>query len=74
MLRVVLAEEYNWQCSLQSVVWPDDADGQSLDALCEYFSVQRALPHNAMSDVRALIAILSQRAKSGKTFLSELVR
>ena len=73
MLRVVLPDEYNWRCSIRSVNWPDDTAGRSLDALCEYFSVQRTFPHNAMSDVRALISLLSQHRNGGTTFLSDIV-
>ena len=73
MLRVAGLGDYNWQCSLRSISWPAAAERQSLDALCEYFCVQRAQPHNAMSDVRALIAVLSKRSSSGRTYLAELV-
>lgn len=73
MLRVAGLESNNWQCSLRSVSWPASAEGRSLDALCEYFSVFRAQPHNAMSDVRALMAVLSKRASNGKAYLAQLL-
>lgn len=73
MLRVAGLEDYNWQCSLRSISWPANAERQSLDALCEYFSVQRTEPHNAMSDARALIAVLSKQSSNGKTYLAQLL-
>ena len=73
MLRFMHKYSRMWGCSCWDIEWPNTAGGRSLDALCNYFKINRPLPHNSLSDTRAMIEIVQQQEKNGITYLKSLL-
>lgn len=73
MLRFLNDESHNWGCSCWDVDWPIEIGGRSLTAICEYFSIEKEFPHNALSDTRAMMAALQQKNHIDQTYLKLLL-
>lgn len=71
---IVELDHLEWRCTHGQWLFPVEIQGRSLDALCQHFGVQRAEPHDALGDTRALLYVLNQRhPASGQTYLSQLL-
>jgi DNA polymerase III subunit epsilon len=64
MIAKVVQSASEWRCSLRQFPWVVES-GRKLDHVCERLGVQRAEPHNAMTDCEALLRCLLHR--TGKT-------
>jgi len=63
-----------WGCSCWDVDWPREVGRRSLDDLCCYFGVHRPVPHDALTDTRAMIAVLQQTSATGTRYLNQLLK
>lgn len=67
-----------WACSIQSLKFHwSSFPNRKLDTLCEAFNIQRAQPHNALSDCDALAQLLFTRTgktERSSTYMGALVR
>ncbi len=64
-----------WRCTYRQWPWPK-LQNRKLDSACGHFSVERPKVHDAMADVDALIAVLSQRSGTtdrSSTYLGKLL-
>ena len=74
MLKFIDEAHRRWGCSCWDVEWPQEIGGRSLDTLCSYFAINRAAPHNSISDTRAMMHALQQEQSDGSTYLVQLLR
>lgn len=63
------ADRWAWRCSWRQVSWPAGLPNNKLDAICQYFEIERLKPHNSLSDARSMAHCLFK--PSGKTKRSQ---
>lgn len=61
----------HWACSCWDVDWP--TKNRKLDTVCDHLKIARSTPHDAMTDVKAMMAALQIKADQDITYLGQLL-
>lgn len=74
--KLVPCLDMSWRCSLRQLRSFPDFGGANLDRICSSFSINRPVPHNALSDSEALLSAINMRTGKttrSKTYIARLV-